>query len=185
MKLRRSLSPYFLSSERFGLSSTHIIWIVRTEQQSQDRAEESYIPELQGSCPCGASKYSVTGPPIQAIICQCRNCKKWSGGVFAANVWFPKQYFKLGDASAASIKTYADTNTNTDASKTLYRVSCGECGSSLYVDIPDYGVVSVTRGTLEEAEDIETLDPAVEFYCCSKVQWVAVNCKTYQRQKLA
>ena len=152
------------------------------EQQSQDRADEPNIPELQGSWLCSASKYSVTGPPIQATICPRKNCKKWSSGVFAANVWFPKQYVKLDDASAPSIKTYRDSNT--DAGKTLYRVSCGKCDSSLYVDLPHYGIVSVTRGTLEEAEDIETLDPAVEFYCCRRLPWAAINSKTDQRQKL-
>lgn len=136
----------------------------------------------QGSCLCSASQYSIIGQPIQAVICHCINCKKWSGGAFAANVWIPKDYFKLDQASSESIAKYADSNT--DAGKTLYRAFCGRCGSSLFVDVPSYGLVAVTRGTLDVAEEIGTLDPAVEFYCSRKLPWAAITAKTKQRQKL-
>jgi hypothetical protein len=138
-------------------------------------------PQLRGSCLCGTSRYSVSGAPIQAIICHCRNCKKWSGGPFAANVWIPKDNFKLDDASA-SITKYADSNT--DAGATLYRAFCKECGSAVFVDIPHYNIVSVTRGTLDVAEDVETLDPAVEFYCSRRLPWAEISSKTEKKRTL-
>ena len=139
-------------------------------------------PQLRGSCLCGTSKYSITGPPIQGIICHCRNCKKFTGGPFAANVWIPKDYFKLDEASAASVTRYADSNT--DGGSTLYRASCKNCGSALFVDIPHYGIVSVTRGTLDVAEDIETLNPAVEFYYSRRLPWAEINSKTEKKRTL-
>ena len=139
-------------------------------------------PQLRGSCLCGASKYSVTGAPIQAIICHCRNCKKWSGGAFAANVWIAKNNFRVDDASASSVTRYADCNT--DAGATLYRAFCKECGSAVFVDIPHYDIVSVTRGTLDVAEDVETLDPAVEFYCSRRLPWAEISSKTEKKRTL-
>ena len=138
--------------------------------------------QYRGSCLCGAAQYSVTGKPIQAVICHCTNCKKWSGGAFAANVWVSKDSFKLDETASANIKTYADSNT--DAGNTLYRVSCGQCGSSLYIDVPSYGIVSVTRGSLDVAEEMDKLNPATEFYCSKKLPWAVINSKTEQLQKL-
>lgn len=139
-------------------------------------------PTLRGSCLCGASSYTVSGPPIQAVICHCNNCKKWGGGAFAANVWIPSAFFQLDNASVSHINIYVDANT--DTGRTLNRVSCKECGSSLYVDIPSFKVVSVTRGTLDGVESLEGLDPVVEFYCCRKLTWAEVASKTDRRQKL-
>jgi hypothetical protein len=139
-------------------------------------------PQLRGSCLCGASKYSVTGSPIQAVICHCRNCKKWGGGAFAANVWIPKDHFNVDDASASNITRYKDSNT--DAGGTLYRAFCKECGSAVFVDIPHYDIVSVTRGTLDVAEDVETLNPAVEFYCSRRLPWAEISSKTEKKRTL-
>lgn len=152
------------------------------DPSSPKNAKDSTMQTLRGSCLCAAYVYTVSGPPIQAIICHCNNCKKWSRGAFVANVWIPSSYFKLDDASASHIQTYEDSNT--DIGRTLSRVSCKECGSSLYVDIPYFNVVSVTRGTLGGFENLERLDPVVEYYCCRKLAWAEVTSKTDRPQML-
>lgn len=139
-------------------------------------------PVLRGSCLCGASSYTVNGPPIQAIICHCNNCKKWSGGAYAANIWIPSKHFALDEASSSHVNRYADSKT--DAGRTMDRVSCKECGSALFVDIPYYDVVSVTRGTIDGVEELEGLDPVVEFYCCRQLPWAEVNAKTDRKERL-
>lgn len=152
------------------------------DASSQDNVNNGTQPTLRGSCLCAACSYTVSGPPIQAIICHCNNCKKWGGGAFAANVWIPSAFFKLDDASASHINVYTDSNT--DTGRAMNRVSCKKCGSSLYVDIPYFEVVSVTRGTLDGVESLEGLDPVVEFYCCRQLPWAEVASKTDRRQKL-
>lgn len=137
---------------------------------------------FRGSCLCGASSYTVNGPPIQAIICHCNNCKKWGGGAYAANVWIPSRYFELDEASSSHVHRYADSNT--DTGRTMDRVSCKECGSALFVDIPYFDVVSVTRGTIDGVEDLKGLDPAVEFYCYRQLAWAEIAVKTDRKQRL-
>ena len=144
--------------------------------------DKTRMPTLHGSCLCGTSTYTVTGPPIQAIIWHCNNCKKWGGGAFAANVWIPSKYFQLDEASSSHVKRYADSET--DAGRTMDRVSCIDCGSSLYVDIPYFDVVSVTRGTIDGFEDLKGLDPVVEFYCCRQLAWVKVTAQTDRKETL-
>lgn len=39
-----------------------------------------------GGCQCGAIRFRVTGPVIDASICHCRMCQKATGGLFGAYV---------------------------------------------------------------------------------------------------
>lgn len=64
------------------------------------------------------------------------------------------------------------------------RVFCKECGSSLFVDIPYFEVISVTRGTINGVEDLTGLDPVVEFYCCRQLMWAKIDAPTDRKETL-
>lgn len=148
----------------------------------QSHTTDMATSNFRGSCLCGASSYTVNGPPIQAIICHCNNCKKRGGGAYAANVWIPSIYFELDEASSSHVNRYADSNI--DTGRTMDRVSCKECGSAHFVDIPYFDVVSVTRGTIEGVEELKGLDPVVEFYCCRQLACAEIAAKTDRKQRL-
>lgn len=45
-----------------------------------------------GGCQCGAVRYKIDGPIIDASVCHCRMCQKATGGVFGAYVAVSNDY---------------------------------------------------------------------------------------------
>ena len=49
------------------------------------------MPQISGSCLCGAIKYTCVGPAVMTAMCHCTNCQKQSGSAFSINVIVPKE----------------------------------------------------------------------------------------------
>jgi hypothetical protein len=99
-----------------------------------ERAQRAKVPE--GSCFCGAVRFTVTGEPAVMGYCHCESCRHWSAGpVNAFTLWNPEALeFVQG---ADSVGTYSRTPNS------FYKV----VPDAAYISpAPRMGLVDVARG---------------------------------------
>ena len=99
---------------------------------------------LQGSCNCGAVKFTLAQPPTDPTACHCTQCRKQSGHFFAsANL--PKSALEV--AGAENITWY-------QSSEKVRRGFCSQCGSWLFWEPVFRDWTSVALGSLESPTEI-------------------------------
>ena len=81
---------------------------------------------LNGSCLCGAIRFTVNAEIADLRACHCTHCQKTSGGAGSVNAVLPSSAFKITQGTPKRYDARADSG------RTLYRFFCGECGSPLY-----------------------------------------------------
>lgn len=95
---------------------------------------------LNGSCNCGAVKFTLTQRPTEAIACHCRLCRKQSGHFFAgANL--PKTAVEI---------TGTENLTWYQASEKVRRGFCSTCGSWLFWEPIFRDWTSVALGAIND-----------------------------------
>jgi hypothetical protein len=98
-------------------------------------------PLLQGSCNCGAVKFTLSETPTSATACHCSQCRKQSGHYFAsANV--PKSAVTL--SGAENLTWY-------QSSEKVRRGFCATCGSWLFWEPIFRDWTSVALGSINGA----------------------------------
>lgn len=89
----------------------------------------------QGSCFCGAVRFTISGEPAAMGYCHCESCRRWSAGpVNAFTLWKPEAL--RVSAGAESIGTYNKTPNSS-------RKWCKHCGGHLFTEHPQWGLVDV------------------------------------------
>ncbi|CAM3956033.1 glutathione-dependent formaldehyde-activating enzyme [Vibrio aerogenes CECT 7868] len=78
----------------------------------------------QGSCLCGAVKFSVSADFISTDACHCDQCRKWTGH-FLASADIPRDSLTI--SGSEYITWY-------QSSEKVRRGFCTQCGSSLFFD---------------------------------------------------
>lgn len=104
---------------------------------------------LQGSCLCGAIRYTISAPVENLRACHCTNCQKASGAGGSVNAVVPSAAFKITQGTPKRYSGIADSG------RTLHRYFCGDCGSPIYsqrANAPE--TVVVRAGTLDNAPDM-------------------------------
>lgn len=126
------------------------------------------MPEqtLTGSCLCGDLKFIVTGKPARFYHCHCSRCRKASGTGHASNLFVKK----------AKLEWQGDTNTirhfKLPEAERFARSFCTRCGSPLPREVPQFNMVFVPAGTLNEEPNIK---PQARIFHDSRVGW---SCST-------
>ena len=94
------------------------------------------MPEVTGSCLCGALKLTISPPPTADTVspqikaaCYCLDCRKGSGGPQQTNAVFNTEDVTLHDPQSKA-KTYIVTRTASGKPKD--KVFCGECGCTMF-----------------------------------------------------
>lgn len=89
---------------------------------------------LEGSCHCGAVKFSVEAPePMPYLLCYCSICRKTAGsGGFGINLGARTKSLHI--EGAEHIRRYHPETgeTGTDPAEHSGRRFCGQCGSPLW-----------------------------------------------------
>ncbi len=96
----------------------------------------------QGSCFCGAVKFTLTGQPEAMAYCHCDSCRHWSAGpVSAFTLWKPDAIRIVQGADNIGV---FDKNPLTDEKGVVsQRQWCKSCGGHLFTDHPSMGLVDV------------------------------------------
>ncbi|KAJ3895346.1 Mss4-like protein [Lentinula edodes] len=123
-----------------------------------------------GSCLCGAVRFTIKGDPFHYLVCHCKNCQKASGSAFMTNVWFKNEAFTL-NAGQDALKFFQDTDT--DTGKPLSRYFCSNCGSNVFFrmspDLPRSDIYIVQGPAIEGSE---IWAPRKESFLANKLPWV-------------
>jgi hypothetical protein len=122
------------------------------------------MKELKGGCLCGAIEYVIPDALQYAGYCHCSECRRFSGSIFSAFGGIPKTSFQILKGSE-NIRHYQ---------KSPHTVLgfCAICGSSLYADKPQKGMVHLRLGTLH---DVPSLTPQTHAFVGSKVPWYQIQ----------
>ena len=81
---------------------------------------------LNGSCLCGAIRYTITQPVTELRACHCSHCQKASGTAGSVNAPLPSEAFKITRGTPKRFVAKAASGRN------LHRYFCGDCGSPIY-----------------------------------------------------
>jgi hypothetical protein len=128
---------------------------------------ERTVPDLSGSCLCGAVRYSCSADPLFTVVCHCADCQKQTGTAFSVVVGVPKAAFEV-DGELSVYTTVGD-----DSNRETRRHFCARCGSpvvSMLEALPE--VACIKAGTLE---DRSWLDPQVHVWHRSAQPWVGAD----------
>ncbi len=79
----------------------------------------------QGSCLCGAVKFTVSGSLGKGSACHCQQCRQWTGN-FYVDTEVQREQLTIED-EGNQLKWF-------DTSHKVRRGFCGRCGSSLFFD---------------------------------------------------
>ncbi|WP_250536812.1 GFA family protein [Caballeronia sp. AZ10_KS36] len=96
----------------------------------------------QGSCFCGAVRFTVNGKPEGMGYCHCESCRRWSAGpVNAFTLWKPDALRIIRGAD--HIATYNNTEHS-------YRKWCRICGGHLFTEHPHWGLTDVYAAVIDD-----------------------------------
>ncbi|WP_244851678.1 GFA family protein [Caballeronia sp. SL2Y3] len=96
----------------------------------------------QGSCFCGAVRFTVNGKPEGMGYCHCESCRRWSAGpVNAFTLWKPDALRIIRGAD--HIATYNNTEQS-------YRKWCRICGGHLFTEHPHWGLIDVYAAVIDD-----------------------------------
>jgi hypothetical protein len=84
------------------------------------------------SCPCGAARLKLSGPPLTQFYCHCADCRRVHGAAYVPEAMY----------GAGAVEVIGETLTF--ALKTTPRVSCAKCGGRLFADLGDLRGVNGT-----------------------------------------
>lgn len=118
------------------------------------------MKQLKGACLCGAIEYAIPDALRYAGYCHCSECRRFSGSASSAFGGVPKDEFRLLKGEQA-LRLYPK-------SALTVLAFCGTCGSSLYADKPQRGMVHLRLGSLL---DEPSLAPQAHAFVGSKAGW--------------
>ncbi len=124
-------------------------------------SSESTRVAASGGCRCGAIRYQVTGEPVHASLCHCRDCRAASGAPMVAWTAFPT-------ASVTIVAGEPASYTGTGAS---VRHFCNRCGTGLLFVNEEMlpGIIDVQTATLDEPERFA---PRAHIQVAERIGWM-------------
>lgn len=117
--------------------------------------------QYKGECLCGACRYVIRGDkPVAAYFCHCSRCRKETGTIHAATVFFNNAQL-VWERGAANLTHYRLEHTRKQ------RVFCTTCGCPLPRKEGELQVV-LPAGTLDEGINLE---PTAHIFYKDRVSW--------------
>jgi hypothetical protein len=121
----------------------------------------------EGSCLCGAVRYSIALPPLWVAHCHCSMCRRAHGAGFVTWAGADGEQFAFV-GNAETLQTYA-------SSAEARRSFCGRCGTPLFFESSRWpGEVHVTVASLAP-EVAATLQPQAHVHWADRVAWIHVG----------
>ena len=116
-----------------------------------------------GGCLCGAVRYESEGAPVFSLQCHCRDCQRSSGTAYIAAIRVPSAGFRITQGAPNRYVGKADSGNE------INRAFCGDCASSLYVQVstrPD--IVGLRVGSLDDPSGFR---PDADIFVKSAQPW--------------
>lgn len=96
----------------------------------------------QGSCFCGAVRFTISGEAVAMGYCHCESCRAWSAApVNAFTLWKPDAVQIT--QGAENIGTYSKTPLS-------YRKWCKTCGGHVFTEHPTWGLTDVYAAVIPD-----------------------------------
>jgi transposase-like protein len=111
---------------------------------------------ITGGCLCGAVRYEITGSEIDAGICHCKMCQKFTGSAFTIWACYPKGTVQFTQGEPKYYRSSKDGPTYYESSPIAERGFCPNCSSGLTFRglIPKWSDwVFVYSGTFDNPND--------------------------------
>ncbi|MGQ8363835.1 GFA family protein [Glaciecola sp. 1036] len=119
---------------------------------------------ISGSCVCGKVEFTVKDKFLYAGYCHCSLCRKSSGASGTAIGGLVKQDFSV-TKGLENIKSFK-------RSEQTESCFCDNCGSTLYGEKPETGLVHVRYGALDASP---SLLPQAHMHVASKADWYEIT----------
>jgi hypothetical protein len=115
-----------------------------------------------GRCICGAVAFEFAGTLRDVVLCHCTECRRWAGHAWPATA---APFDELEFSEHRGLRWIDSPDSQHDARRGF----CGECGSSLFWQVPGKRGVSIAAGCLDEPTGITTVkqiwtDSAGDYY---------------------
>lgn len=115
--------------------------------------------KLEGACLCGAVRYRVTAPPIDAAYCHCRICQKSAGAPVVAWLTSDVSSFAYTGEPPAIYRSGLHSQ----------REYCGRCGTQIaFRRIESPATVDVTIASLDDPSRVV---PEYHIWRQSRLSW--------------
>lgn len=114
--------------------------------------------EITGGCFCGACRYRSDAEPLNVRICHCRRCQRATGGLFFARVLVPLDRVAI----TGPVGWFA-------AETGLRRGFCTQCGTALFSERAERGVIGLAIGSLDDPDRHE---PTEHIWVSAKRPWL-------------
>jgi hypothetical protein len=100
-----------------------------------------------GSCFCGAVKFTLTGKPEAMAYCHCDSCRHWSAGpVSAFTLWKPEAIQVIEGAD--KITEFEKNPKSADDTIVSRRKWCTVCGGHVFTEHPTMGLADVPAAVI-------------------------------------
>lgn len=118
-----------------------------------------------GGCLCGQVRFEVTGEPVVARLCWCRDCQHIAGNGTANPIF--------ATADIAISGTVSDYTSTADSGNQVRRRFCPQCGCHLFADSTGRAGLTVLRvGTLDDPSSIA---PVANIWSGSAPRWACLD----------
>ena len=121
------------------------------------------MQQFRGECLCGAVRYRIRATGAHTMyLCHCTRCRKETGTVHGANVFFRSGELEL-ERGVDNVTRFALAGTR------KARVFCTTCGSPMPRVTPG-GMIVLPAGSLDDGS---ALKPTAHIFCASAASWEA------------
>src|SRR5215471_7687029 len=126
-----TLRTAYDASESIPLPHSRTLAQARTSSRAAADIVQTKVvaASASGRCLCGEVRFEVLGPLGDLLICHCRECRRWSGHLFAATAARRQDLVVEGPTLTWVESPESETGAR--------RGFCSSCGSSLFWDAPD------------------------------------------------
>lgn len=120
--------------------------------------------QVDGSCHCGAIRFTATVDPSRVMVCHCNDCQGLTGSAFRIVVPAPISSFAVYGEPKRYVKT-------ADSGAKRSQAFCPECGSPVFaLALENPTQVSLRVGTLVQRN---LLMPSLQIWRQSALPWVS------------
>ncbi len=113
-----------------------------------------------GGCLCGAIRFTLTGPAVDALTCHCTQCRRQTGAPFAAFVNYAVEKVRMDRGKPAVYR----------ASPEAARSFCAICGSTLFWRGDTDAVVGIHLGAIDVPDAMPV--PVRQVFAAHPIGWL-------------